>query len=183
MALINYHCRLLINRQRDCLLHKAIENGHHLLASELIHAYRRTGLERKNEHGETPLLCAAKQNAQHLIQLLIEKRAEIIYDTDNEMNNVFHHLVKHGNSSATIEWLLDYLKTKLIVDVQQNFDKKNNDQLTPLDLAIKLNLVDIVSTLTLKGQFKSNDEDILSTKLNEMRLSLSDNVHIGTLES
>ncbi|CAF1189035.1 unnamed protein product, partial [Didymodactylos carnosus] len=164
-------CRHIINKNSDCLLHKSIENGHYSLAADLIHCYRNNGLERRNDHGETPMLYAAKYNCLDLIKLFLQKRFELIYDTDSQMNNIFHLLAQNHVSSDTIEFLLNYLSDKSI-NIQQHFDTKNSEQITPLELAVKLNNSDVIKILKSSGHFRSNDgDDELLDRLNLIHIT------------
>ncbi|CAF1311470.1 unnamed protein product, partial [Didymodactylos carnosus] len=73
--------RLLIHRHDENLLEKAILNGHLTLAKQIIEVLKIDTLKRQNEYGENVLLLVAKLNYKDLIEAVLEKYVELVYDT------------------------------------------------------------------------------------------------------
>ncbi|CAF1336913.1 unnamed protein product [Didymodactylos carnosus] len=149
--------RLLIHRHDKNLLEKAIINGHLTLAKQMIKALKIDTLKRQNEYGENVLLLAAKLNYKDLVETVLERHVELVYDSDKRKNNVFHLLaIKDDKSCETIEFILKYLQQKAI-NIKQ-FDQENIDHLTPLQLASLNNNSSCVNTFVSHG-FKFNTKN------------------------
>ncbi|CAF1572106.1 unnamed protein product, partial [Didymodactylos carnosus] len=147
--------RVLINLYEENLLHKTIENGHTLFAQQMANAVSKLSdniIEKTNAQGETAILIAAKFNNRDVLETLLTLKIDYIYAIDNERNNIFHVLSKQMGTNETIECLLNYLNTKSI-NIQEKFDNKNNDELTPIQLLIKNNNFDGVKMLIKLGKF------------------------------
>lgn len=109
------------------VLDDAIRQGNVDLALHLIENTN-SFLEQMNFQRETPLLLAAKFNRTELIEQILQKRPELIQQTDKLGNNIFHILARITNDQAkqTIEDILTKLdyKTKHFLVKQLNHDEQ-----------------------------------------------------------
>ncbi|CAF0922379.1 unnamed protein product [Didymodactylos carnosus] len=158
-ATLLFRCtRLLIHRHEEILLEKAIQNGHLTLAKQLIKVLQIDTLKRRNERGETALLLAAKLNRKDLIELLLNRHIDLVYDIDYRRNNIFHLLTINIDSTDAIEFIFDYLKQKSI-NIREIFDTENSDHLTPLQLARENNNLRCIKSFVLYDYFNTNVHD------------------------
>ncbi|CAF1401113.1 unnamed protein product, partial [Didymodactylos carnosus] len=142
--------RLLIHRHDDNLLEKAILNGHLTLAKQMIKVLKIDTLKRQNEYGENVLLLAAKLNYKDLIEAVLERYVELVYDSDYRKNNLFHLLATNDDkSNETIVFVFKFLQQKAIIITL--FDQENIDCLTPLQLASLNNNSSCVNTFVSHG--------------------------------
>ncbi|WP_010653148.1 ankyrin repeat domain-containing protein [Fluoribacter dumoffii] len=94
--------------------------------------------EDKNSKGQTPLLAAAKQNAEGLVDLFRQKGFSL-EDRDAEGNNAFHLLLAKGYWGKTMEYLFNHCPHLLL--------EKNNNNETPLHTAILLQRTDEIKEM------------------------------------
>jgi ankyrin repeat protein len=130
-------CRPFI-RKRPELLHQAIDNNYSDLVSTFVSVAGIELLQHKNQFGETVLFHAARLNRVDIVEALLERKnsEELIEDTNNKNQNIFHILALNKNSDLILNLFIDYLLKKSI-NIQKKFDHVDIDNHTPLQLAIK----------------------------------------------
>lgn len=119
-------------------LHEAIENGHRQLAQALIEQIvdipsPNRLLEDQDEHGQTPMLIAAKLNEKDLLELILKHRSDLIEQKDHQGNNLLHLLTlcQDDQAAETIETVLKMFPK----DVRLLLKDENHKHQTPLIIA------------------------------------------------
>lgn len=140
-------CRSFV-KQSPMLLHQALDKNHCNILSRYIPISLMSTLLCKNELGENILLHSIRLNRTELISPLLKKKysEKLIYETDNEKNNVLHLVVLYSTSTEILDLLLNYF-TENSVPIQQKFDLVNRDNQTPLQLAISKNKLSFTKSL------------------------------------
>lgn len=119
-------------------LHEAIENGHRQLALSLIEQIidipsPNRLLEDCDEHGQTPVLIAAKLNEKDILELILKQRSDLISQKDHQGNNLFHFLAdfKDDQAAETIKTILTIFPN----DVRLLLKEENQNHQTPMMIA------------------------------------------------
>ena len=119
-------------------LHEAIENGHRQLALALIEQIidipsPNRLLEDSDEHGQTPVLIAAKLNEKDILELILKQRSDLIAQKDHQGNNLCHLLTdfKDDQAAETIKTILKMFPN----DVRLLLKEENHNHQTPIMIA------------------------------------------------
>jgi ankyrin repeat protein len=148
-------CRPFI-RKRPQLLHNAIDNNHSDLIPKFIPIASIDLLREKNQLGETVLLHAARLNRVDVIKALLEKENshKLLDDIiEDKKQNIFHVLALNTNADEILDLLIKHL-LKSSIDIQEKFDHVDQDNHTPLQLAISHN--NLSATRHLSKYFSNN---------------------------
>ncbi|CAF0849512.1 unnamed protein product [Rotaria sordida] len=129
-------CRPFIQKRPE-LLHIAIKNNHSDLLSKFIPIAKINILQQKNEFGETVLLHATRLNCIDIVKALLEKEDsdKLLEDINSRGQNVFHILAMNINSEEIFDLLIEHL-IKNSINISEKFDHVDDDNHTPLQLAI-----------------------------------------------
>lgn len=111
----------------------------------LLLAYEKTELSVAPPPGETPLALAACTNQPEIVQLLMENEQTDIASQDSRGNNILHALVTVAEDFKTQN---DFVKRMydMILLRSGNWEletMRNNDGLTPLQLAAKMGKAEV----------------------------------------
>lgn len=111
----------------------------------MLLAYEKTELSHSPLPGETPLALAACTNQPEIVQLLMENEQTDITSQDSRGNNILHALVTVAEDFKTQN---DFVKRMydMILLRSGNWEletMRNNDGLTPLQLAAKMGKAEV----------------------------------------
>jgi ankyrin repeat protein len=132
-------CRPFI-RKRPELLHEAIRKNSSDLISNFISVAGIELLQEKNQLGETILLHAARLNRVNIVEAILRKENSdrLLEDTNNKGQNVFHILALNTDSDEILNLFINHL-LKNLINISEKFDHVDENNQTPLQLAIKNN--------------------------------------------
>lgn len=132
-------CRLSVQKRPE-LLHHAIRHGYSDLVSTFVPIAGMKLMQEKNEQGETVLLHAARLNHCKIVQAVLGRKEseKLLADTNEKRQNILHILASNTNSIEILDFFIDYLLKKA-VDIGKEFDHADDDNHTPLQLAIRHN--------------------------------------------
>jgi ankyrin repeat protein len=140
-------CRLNIRKNPE-FLHTAIRNNYSELLSKFIPVAGKELMQKKNQDGETVLLHAARLNRLPMVKVALERKEsdQLLEDIDNKGRNIFHILALTTNSDEILNLIIDYLLKKSI-DIFKKFDQMDDDNYTPLQLAVLNNNLPVIRRL------------------------------------
>lgn len=152
-------CRSFLRKSPN-ILHTAIINNNVDVLSKFIPVSSMEFLQQKNQSGETVLLHALRLNRLKIVKILLENENSktLIKDTDEKNNNIFHIIALNSISLDMMKLLYNYL-TKDSINIQEHFDKMNQDKLRPIQLSITKNNLSITKIFC-----KFFDKNIYQTK-------------------
>ena len=141
------------------LLHSAISNNHSDLLTKFIPIAKSPLLQHENELGDTALLHAARLNRLDVVRVLLERKDidQLLDDQNGRNENIFHILASNSDSKEILDLLMEYLNRQSI-DIGEKFDDVDDDNHTPVQLAIMNN--NLVATRHL---FKHSKKDRYET--------------------
>lgn len=129
-------CRKNIQNNPE-FLHTAISNNYSDLVSKFIPVAGTELMQKKNQHGKTVLLHAAHLNRLQMVKAALERKEsdKLLEDIDNKERNIFHILALNANSNEILDLIINHLLKKSI-DISKKFDQMDEDNHTPLQLAV-----------------------------------------------
>ncbi|UJR23122.1 hypothetical protein I4U23_026143 [Adineta vaga] len=168
-------CRSFI-RQKPHLLHQAIDNNHSDLLTKFIPGTNLNLFYPKNHLGESVLLHAVRLNRLSVVKALLERQNsdKLVNDVTNDGQNILHIVAKNKDSKEMLDVLIDYFD-KEAIDIKGRFDKVDNNDNTPLQLAIinnNLSATQVLLKFANKTVCNRNGDDLiqLATRYGDSQL-------------
>ena len=98
-------------------------------------------INKRNKHGQTPLLLSVNKSDIDAVESLLELGCEVTANYDRETSNILHYAVVQRNSKI-VERILLRIDNK-----DEAISKQNKDKLTPLHLAISTRNLDTIKLI------------------------------------
>jgi ankyrin repeat protein len=152
-------CRFFIKKSPQ-LLHDATNNNHSDLILKIIPSVSIELFQYKNSLGETVFFHAVRRNHFDVIKALLEKEnsQKLLDDIiEDKKQNIFHVLAMNTNTDDILDLLIKHL-LKNSINIQEKFDHADQDNHTPLQLAISHNNLSATRRL-----LKYSNDDVCET--------------------